>query len=170
MSAVDVVRRRLSGSYVVDETGLDEDVARLAGAVLGIGWRVRVEGAERLPTGAALVVHNRLVGLPETFAVARGISVSTGRRARFLGVPDIDVVGPALRKLGGASSHPAEAAALLRDGHLVCVGGRRSLRPRPWSAVVPPSLLAVANDLDVPLVPVAVAGGVVPGSWRVTVS
>lgn len=167
MSVVDVVRRRISGSYVVDEAGLDPDVARVAAAALGLGWRIRVDGADRIPDGPAVLVHNRLLGPAETFAVARGISLATGRWIRFLGVPDIDPLGPALRKLGGASAHPAEAAGLLRDGNLVCVGQRRSVRVRPSPDGLPGGLAAVAAELSVPVVPVAVVGRL--DGWRVTV-
>ena len=165
-----VLQRRISGDYAVDETGFDPDIADLVAPLVGIGWRIRVEGADRLPDGPAVLVHPRVVGPPETFAVVRGVRLATGRRVRFLGIPDVDPVGPFLRKLGGALAHPAELAGLLRAGHLVAVGERRALRPKPGPAALPAALAAVAFDLDVPIVPVGVRPGLLPGHWRVTIS
>jgi hypothetical protein len=79
------------------------------------------------------------------------------------------VIGSALRKLGGAAAHPAEAATLLRAGNLVCVGGHRSFIPRPWSAIVSPGLLAAAADVGAPIVPVSVRLGAVPLTCRVAI-
>jgi hypothetical protein len=62
-AVLDPVRRRLAGDYVVDETGLDLDVARVVAPLLTTGWRITVTGADRLPAaGGALLVYNRLVG------------------------------------------------------------------------------------------------------------
>ena len=161
MNAGRVLQRRISGAYQVDEAGLDPDIAELVAPLLGIGWRIRVEGAERLPDGPAVLVHNRVLGPPETFAVVRGIGLETGRRVRFLGIPDIAPVGPFLRKLGGGLAHPAELGGLLRAGELVAIGRRR--------AALPLSLAAVASDLSAPIVPVSVRPGLLPGQWRVTI-
>ena len=165
-----VLQRRISGDYEVDEAGFDADIASLVAPVLGLGWRIRVGGAERVPDGPAVLVHNRLAGPPETFAVVRGISLATGRRVRFLGIPDIDPVGPVLRKLGGALAHPAELAGLLRSGELVAVGERRGLRRRPDGIELPGRLAAVAAELGVPVVPVSVRPGFLPGHWRLTIA
>lgn len=164
----DVLQRRISGAYVVDQSGLDRDLARLAGRILGLGLRIDVDGADRVPDGGALLVHNRLLGPPETFAAVRGIGLATGRPVRFVGVVDLDPLGPALRKLGGVLAHPAEVGALLRDGELVLVGQRRSLRPRS-SAAAPERMARAATDAGVPMVPVTVVARPAPGRWRVTV-
>jgi hypothetical protein len=156
-----VLQRRISGEYTVDETGFDADVAGLVLPVLGAALRVDVEGAERLPAGGALLVHNQVVGPIETFVLVRGIGLATGRSVRFAGIPDIDPLGPFLRKLGGVHAHPSEVAALLRGGHLVSVGRWRRSRQ--------PALAAVADQLGVPAVEVRVGPGPWPAQWRVAI-
>jgi 1-acyl-sn-glycerol-3-phosphate acyltransferase len=166
---LDVLRRRWSGEYEIDEWGYDRDLVDLLDPLLGIVWDVRVAGAENLPAGPALLVTNRRAGLVEPFALARGIRRATGRRVRFVGIPDVPVVGAGLRRVGGAMHRPCEIASLLRAGHLVTLPLARRWRRKREAGVLTPDVLEPAVALEVPVVPVALAGGEITGRWRVLV-
>ncbi len=101
MSEQSLLRRRLDGSYTVDEWGLDTDLVQMVSPLLAIRWHVVVENAEQLPAvGPALLVFNRRVGWSEPFVVSRGIRHAIGRYVRVTGAPDVAPIGPALRRLG----------------------------------------------------------------------
>lgn len=116
-----VVTRRLDGTFDVDPWGLDMDVLRAAQPLARLRWSIAIDGAELLQEGPALLLAPRRLLAPgaESFVIAVAVLRETGRPLRVLGIPDVAPVGPLLRKLGGAVEHPAEAAALLRAGHLV---------------------------------------------------
>jgi 1-acyl-sn-glycerol-3-phosphate acyltransferase len=169
-SPIDVVRRRWSGDYEIDEWGYDRDLVDLLDPIFGVVWDIKVSGHEHLPAqGPALLVSNRRAGLIEPFAIARGIRRATGRRVRFVGIPDVPVVGASLRRVGGAVHRPAEIAALLRADQLVTLPlGRRWRRKREAGSLTP-DVLEPAVALGVPVLPVALAGGEVSGRWRMLV-
>jgi 1-acyl-sn-glycerol-3-phosphate acyltransferase len=163
------VRARAGGAYTVDPWGYDPDLVELVDPVSGLIWPVRVSGAERLPgSGPAVLVANRRLGLVEPFVVARGLRLATGRRVRFLGIPDVALLGPALRRAGGAIARPEELAALLRAGQ-VCLLPLSRCRSRWVAGTLPPETLAPALALGAPVVPVAVTPPGLTGPWRVWV-
>lgn len=171
----DLLTRRASGRFDLDEWGLDPDLVRLASPLAGLRWDLRVEtavpGAEPLPRkGGALVVHTQALGISEPTVVAAGLGRATGRTVRVVGVPDLPPVGWWLRRLGGVLGRPDEVRGLLRAGHVVAAPLGRSpiYRRRPGTA--PTDLLAVALALRVPVVPVAVVGHEVGRRWTLRVA
>jgi hypothetical protein len=107
---VRALRRRLDGTNEVDPWGLDLDLHALVAPVVA-GLRVDLAGA--VPAGPVLLLTRRR--LRTAVAALR----ATGRVPRVLGIPDVEPLASVARRLGGAVHHPAEAAALLRAGHLV---------------------------------------------------
>jgi 1-acyl-sn-glycerol-3-phosphate acyltransferase len=170
VSLLTLASRRLRGDFELDEWGADPDLIDMVYPLASPFLRISVEGAANLPgTGPAVLVANRRLGLLEPFVLVRGLRQATGRRARFLGIPDIAPVGPALRRFGGAVNRPEELASLLRARHVVAVplgpGYRKPLRAGTLNA----ALLAPALDMDVPVLPVAIVGGELTGRWEVLV-
>jgi hypothetical protein len=164
------MRRRLDGSYTVDEWGLDTDLVQMVSPLLAIRWHVLVEGHEHLPeTGPALLVFNRRAGWSEPFVVSRGIRHATGRYVRVTGAPDIAPVGPALRRLGAVLARPDEVGGLLRADQLVAVGLGTSLRHRQLAGAAPAALLAPALVTGAEVLPVAVLGREVGRRWRLVI-
>ena len=167
---VDVVRHRLSGQYEIDPWGYDAELVDLVDPLAGLRWRVDVVGAEHVPTeGAGILVANRRTGWPEPLVLGRGVRHATGRRIRFLGIPDVAPIGPALRRLGGAVGRPEELAALLRAGHLSALPLTRRWGPRRAAGTLDPAALAPAVELGLPVVPVGLVGRELLGRWTVFV-
>ena len=104
------LRRRLDGTNATDPWGLDADLHEVVAPLLA---RLPFDVAGRVPDGPVLVLTRRRL------RVAIGLLRGTGRPVRVLGIPDVEPVASALRRIGGAVAHPAEAGALLRAGHLV---------------------------------------------------
>ncbi len=153
---LELVRRRLVGSFTVDEWGLDRDLVEMADDVLRLRFSVSVdELGPEIPEGPALLVTNRRFGWSEPIVVAQAVRRVWGRSARFAGIPDIAPFGPALRRLGGVLARPDEVAGLLRAGHTVLIGCDRMPRRPERAGEVSPALVAPAVELDVPVVPVA---------------
>ena len=114
------LRARTEGSFTVDPWGLDPDWHSVALRVAAARWRVRVAGEKRVPdTGPTVVVVNRGIGFTEPLVAALGIAQVSGRPARMVGLPDIALVGPLMRRVGAVLAHPDEVASLLRAGELV---------------------------------------------------
>lgn len=169
-SPVDVVRSRFSGDYEIDPWGYDSDLVELLDPVLALRWRVDVEGAEHVPPdGAFVLVSNRRIGASEPLVLARGVRRTTNRRVRFLGIPDVPLAGPVLRRIGGAVDRPAELRTLLRAGHPVAVPLSRRLYPRRVAGELDAEELVPALELDVPVLPAAVIGRELLRSWRVCI-
>lgn len=161
------LRARASGAWTVDAWGYDPDLVDLVDPLTGLVWPVRVSGAEHVPaTGPATMVANRRLGVIEPLVVARGVRRATGRRVRFLGIPDVAVLGPALRRVGGAIARPEELAALLRAGH-VCLLPLSRRRSRWVAGTLAPEALAPTRALGVPVIPVAITPPGVSGPFRV---
>jgi 1-acyl-sn-glycerol-3-phosphate acyltransferase len=169
-SLAGLVRARVRGDFEVDEFGADEALVDLLDPVVSPFLRVNVEGAAHVPsTGPAVLVANRRLGAAEPFVLLRGLRRATGRRSRFLGIPDIAPVGPALRRLGGAVNRPDELASLLRAGHLVALPLGPGLRKPLRAGALAPEAVAPALAMDVPVLPVAIMGGELTGRWQVVV-
>ena len=165
-----LLRRRITGSYTVDEWGLDPDLVQLVSPVLAVRWQVTVEGADALPPdGPALLVFNRRFGFSEPFVVSRGIRQSTGRYVRVTGAPDIAPIGPALRRLGAVLTRPDEIAGLLRADQLVAVALGASPRHRHHAGTPPVDLLAPSLACGTPVCPVGVTGREAGRRWRLAV-
>ena len=165
-----LLRRRLDGSYTVDEWGLDTDLVQLVSPALAIRWQVDVDGIDNVPvSGPALLVFNRRFGFSEPFVVSRGIRQATGRHVRVTGAPDIAPVGPALRRLGAVLARPDEVAGLLRADHLVAVALTTSPRHRQLAGTAPAALLASALATGAGVFPVAVTGREIGRRWRLVI-
>jgi 1-acyl-sn-glycerol-3-phosphate acyltransferase len=171
MSTVsDVVRRRIDGSYVVDEWGFDPDFVALLSPLLEARWRISVEGAENLPLeGGAVLVANRRFGISEPFAVASAVWQSTGRIVRVLGLPDVAPIGPVLRRMGAVQDRPDELSGVLRAGQLALVFLDRQVRMSARVGRIGRDAMAPAVELGVPVLPVAVSGRELSRRWRVHV-
>jgi hypothetical protein len=143
-----IASRRVLGTFDVDQWGLDADLLELVAPLAGLRWSISVEGADAIAEGPALLVARRRLAAPtEPIVIAAAVLRSTARPLRVLGIPDLAPVGPILRRFGGVLDHPAEAAALLRAGHLV-------LSRRPM-------------DVDAPVVPVATRGWELGRRWSI---
>lgn len=169
-SPVDIVRGRITGRYEIDPWGYDRDLVELLDPVMSLRWSVSVDGAAHVPAaGPFVLVANRRVGASEPLVLARGVRRATDRRVRFLGIPDIAVAGPFLRRIGGAVDRPAELRTLLRAGHPVAVPLGRRLYPRRMAGSLDTEVLVPALELGVPILPVAVIGRELLRRWRVCV-
>jgi hypothetical protein len=170
MSEQTLLRRRIDGSYTVDEWGLDTDLVQLVSPVFAVRWQVVVEGEDELPSnGPALLAFNRRFGWSEPFVVSRGIRQATGRYVRVTGAPDAAPVGPALRRLGVVLARPDEVGGLLRADQVVAIGLRPSPRHRQLAGTAPASLLSPALVAGAPVFPVAVTGREVGRRWRLVI-
>jgi hypothetical protein len=90
MNVPTFVRRRRDGTHHVDEWGLDPDVVALASPLVGLRWSVETQWPERIPAGgAAVLVHNRVLGISEPVVLARGVRQATGRPVRTAGLVDV---------------------------------------------------------------------------------
>jgi hypothetical protein len=162
--------RRLRGDYVVDPWGADEGLIDAVNATVERVWRISIDGELAVAPGTpAVLVANRRFGVAEPLVLARALFSMTGRRPRFLGLPDVAPVGWQLRRLGVAVDHAGELASLLRAGHLVSVPLSWYWRRPPRAGNLAPDVMAPALAQRVPVVPVAVLGGELSGRWRVFV-
>jgi hypothetical protein len=166
----DIIKRRLDGSYVVDEWGFDPDFVAMLNPLLAARWDTRVTGAEHIPDeGAAVLVANRRFGMSEPFAIAGGVWDATSRMVRVLGVPDIAPVGPVLRRMGGVQDRPDELAGVLRAGHIALVFLDRQVRRGARVGHIRRETLAPAVELGVPVLPIAVTGREIGRRWTVDI-
>jgi hypothetical protein len=144
-----IAARRVQGTFEVDPWGLDVDLLALVSPLAAARWSISVEGEDAIAEGPALLVAPRRLRAPtEPMVVAAAVFRSVGRPLRVLGIPDVAPIGPMLRRFGGVVDHPAEAAALLRAGHLVL--SRRAL------------------DVDAPTIAVRARGWELGRRWRIT--
>lgn len=144
------LRRRVEGTYEIDRWGLDRDVHGLVAPFLA---RLPIDVTGDVPAGGVLVLTRRRL------RVAVGLLRATGRPARVLGIPDVEPLASAARRLGGAVAHPAEAAGLLRAGHLVVAGHDAAV-------------IAAAERAGAPIVEIVPAGSATPplGTTRFAVA
>ncbi|HEX4906188.1 MAG TPA: hypothetical protein VFU93_12110 [Acidimicrobiales bacterium] len=145
----ELVSRRWDGTFEVDPWGLDVDLLHLVAPLADARWSISVEGEDVLRDGPVLLVAGRRLLAPtEPAVIAAAVFRSVSRPLRVLGIPDVAPIGPLLRRFGGVVDHPAEAAALLRAGHLV--------------------LARQAFEVDAPIVRVTTRGWELSRRWRVT--
>jgi hypothetical protein len=151
------VRRRVEGRFAVDEFGGDPHLMDLLAPLPAAVIRVDVEHAEHLPrTGPALLVSNRGFGVAEPFVLGLAVRRAAGRRLRVAGAPEVPIIGPWSRKLGGIGYRPDDVTAMLRAGHLAAAPlGMTWLR----SGVGEPPRPLLAATLGFPVVPVAIRAG-----------
>ena len=141
--------------------------------VLRIAWRLRVEGIERLPPGAAIVVANH-DSLADPFVVGSAID----RPLRYLAKAELwenravrrlmDTLGAIKVERGrGDVAAVAAAAQAIAAGDSVVFfpqGTVLGSPDRPWQR----GAARIALTTGAPLVPVAIVGaadGLRPGTW-----
>ncbi len=126
-----VVRRRLTGEYVVDDFGFDAEFTDqfLLAALRPIAqkwFRVEVIGADNIPdVGGALVVSNHSGTVPvDGMMTAVTVFDHTGRHLRPLGadlVFKLPLVADLARRGGATLACNDDAERMLREGQLVGV-------------------------------------------------
>ncbi|GAA4511398.1 lysophospholipid acyltransferase family protein [Actinoallomurus oryzae] len=176
-SALQFVRRRLTGEYEIDEFGFDSELNEnvllpLLRPLYERWFRVEMFGMEHVPdTGSALVVGNHSGTLP-----IDGVMLQVGlhddhpahRNLRLLGadlVYQIPVLAHLARKSGHTLACQADAARLLAQGQLVGVF------PEGFKGVGKPfseryrlqrfgrgGFVATALRAQVPIIPCAIVG------------
>lgn len=165
---LELVRRRVAGSFTVDEWGLDRDAVELVEPLARLRWSVSADTTRcPPPQGAALVVVNRRFALTEPVVTALGLRSLWHRPVRFVGIPDVAPLGPALRRVGGALARPDEVRGLLRAGHVVLAACAPMPRRPQRAGVVPVDLVETAMAEGVAVVPVAALGREWGRAWRV---
>lgn len=162
------VRHRIEGTNPIDEWGLDTELVDATAPLVALRWRVEVDGAAHLPTGSgAAIVFNRRLGVSESLVLAHGLHLAAGRRLRWVGAPDLAIVGPITRRFGGVLSRHEEVAGLLRSGELVAVPLGREVLRRAHAGPVPPEHVAPIVASGAPVVPAALVGHEAGRRWRV---
>ncbi|MFA6574641.1 MAG: lysophospholipid acyltransferase family protein [Nocardioides sp.] len=185
-------RRRLTGDYVVDEYGFDQEVTQrfFMAALRPIAekwFRIEVRGVDNIPTeGGALVVSNHSGTIPvDGLMTMVSIHDHTGRFLRPLGadlVFRLPFVSALARKGGATMACNEDAERMLRGGELVGVW------PEGFKGIGKPysdryklqrfgrgGFVSAAIRTGVPIVPLAVVGaeeiyplvGNIPGLARV---
>jgi hypothetical protein len=148
----------LAGHQHIDAWGFDRTVYDLAARAAELRWRVEVVGGELLPaSGPALLVLPEGAPLSAPAVIAVGVHRVTGRRVRPVGIPDVVVLGPLLRRLGGVLDAPAELRGLLRAGEVLAVRGHHL------------EAVDAALRAGAPVLEVAVHGHDWGWAWRVEV-
>jgi 1-acyl-sn-glycerol-3-phosphate acyltransferase len=186
------LRRRVSGDYVVDEYGFDQEITErfLMTALRPIAdkwFRIEVRGVDNIPTdGGALVVSNHSGTVPvDGLMTMVSIHDHTGRFLRPLGadlVFKMPVVSKLARRSGTTLACSEDAERMLRAGELVGVW------PEGFKGIGKPyaeryklqrfgrgGFVSAALRTGVPIVPLSVVGaeeiyplvGNVPGLARV---
>jgi hypothetical protein len=168
MTTVELLRRRLAGDFEVDPWGLDRDVVDAAAPLARLRWSIELSGRP-VPEGPAVIVFSQRFGLSEPTIVAEALRRSTGRHLRIVGLPDVPVLGPTLRRFGSVLDHPEEVASLLREGALIGVPLGLELRHRHRAGPLAPDSLASVVTTGVPVIPVVAVGREVGRTWRVVV-
>jgi hypothetical protein len=152
------VSRRLEGASGIDDWGFDRELRDAVAPLADLRWSVTTGGATWAPDGPAMVVANHTGGLlAEPTVVMQAVRSRWQRTARVVGMVDVAPLGPVQRRLGAILARPDEVRGVLRDGHVVAMvtsGGWRSGRIGEPDR----SLLAVAADLDVPVVGLTLRG------------
>lgn len=168
-SVADIVTRRVKGTYSIDPWGFDAELTGLLADASRLQWSIELRGADHVPAeGPALVVFTRRYGISEPYVAAAALH-RTRRPLRVVGVPDMPVVGPALRRLGGVLARPEEMTSLFRVGEVVAIPLSRTPRDRFDPGAIDPVLLEPALRLGVPVLPVALAGRELGRRWYVEI-
>ncbi len=176
-TALAFLRRRLTGDYVVDEFGFDEElsdkVLMAALRPLYRKWfRVELQGLENVPdTGGALIVanHSGTIAVDSLMTQLGVLDEHPAHRTlRLLGanlVFSTPVIGELARKSGSTLACNADAERLLRQGELVGVF------PEGFKGVGKPfseryklqrfgrgGFVSAALRTGVPIIPVSIVG------------
>ncbi len=169
------LRRRVSGDYVVDEYGFDQEITQrfFMAALRPIAdkwFRIEVRGADNIPPeGGALVVSNHSGTIPVDGLMTMVSTYDhTGRHLRPLGadlVFRLPVVSALARKGGTTLACSEDAERMLRGGELVGVW------PEGFKGIGKPysdryklqrfgrgGFVSAALRTGVPIVPLAVVG------------
>ncbi|MBD8607405.1 acyltransferase family protein [Aeromicrobium sp. CFBP 8757] len=168
------VRKRLGGSYEVDEFGFDPEIAQvLTAAVEPIAekwFRLEVRGVENIPEdGGALLVANHSGTVPlDGLITGYAVKKYAGRNLRPLGadlVFALPVVGQVARKVGATLACQEDAERLLSGGELAGVW------PEGFKGIGKPfaeryklqrfgrgGFVSAAMRAQVPIVPVSIVG------------
>ena len=167
---------RMEGNYTEDEWGFDEEFADLVEPFLGFlydtWWRVRVEGAERVPAhGRAMLAANHAGILPwdaTMISLALLREHPLPRHPRFLVLDwafQLPWVSTSIRRLGGVVASPFNALRLLEQDKLVAVfpeGVKGTGKPYSERYQLQRfgrgGFVEVALRAGAPIVPVAVVG------------
>ncbi len=170
MRISEIARRRIDGTFLVDEWGFDHDLTRVAGSLASLRWSLRTEGFGHVPeAGSALMVIGPRAKLSEPFVVAAATREETGRHIRVAGADRVGATRGMARRLGAIPHDRREVHSVLRTGAVVAVLCARHRFGRPGPGPVDPALIAAALELEVPVLPVAVRGHEVTGRWHVAV-
>ena len=169
------LRRRVTGTYEIDEFGFDEDLTTqvlmpLLRPMHRHYWRVTSHGIEHVPEeGGALLVANHAGTLPADALITRlDVFDLTGRHARELGADLVfrtPFVGELARKTGATLASGDDADRLLSSGELVAVWpeGFKGLG-KPWKDRYKlqrfgrGGFVATASRAQVPIIPTAIVG------------
>ena len=151
-----------------DVWGLDPAMFRLATRLARWRWSIMVAGGSSIPAdGPAMLVVFRRVGVSEAAVAATAVHRETGRMARTIGMPDLPLVAPLARRLGGGVAHADEVRALLDAGELVSIG-------LGWQPIHGGVVGALRRDLvgpaarrGIPVIPVVATGCELGYRWRV---
>ena len=174
-AGAELLRRRLSGDYTIDEYGFDEDLTTsvllpLLRPLHRHYWRVSSYGTQHLPTdGPGLLVVNHAGTLPADAVITRlDVFDTTGRHLRELAADLVfrtPVVGSLARKGGATLASGGDADRLLASGELLGVWpeGYKGLG-KPWrdryklQRFGRGGFVATALRSEAPIVPTAVVG------------
>jgi 1-acyl-sn-glycerol-3-phosphate acyltransferase len=169
------LRRRVTGDYVVDEYGFDQEITQrfLMATLRPIAekwFRIEVRGVENIPTeGGALVVSNHSGTIPvDGLMTLVSIHDHTGRFLRPLGadlVFRLPFVSSLARKSGATLACAEDAERMLTSGELVGVW------PEGFKGIGKPygeryklqrfgrgGFVAAALRTGVPIIPLSVVG------------
>ncbi|MEO6987834.1 MAG: hypothetical protein ABI239_04225 [Aquihabitans sp.] len=164
------LRRRIHGSFDIDEWGLDPELVATTDPLVSLRWDTEVDVAGHVPTaGGAVLVFNRRLGISEPWVLARGIRRATGRFVRTVGVPDHAPVGPFLRRFGAVMDRPDEIEGLLRASQLVGLPLSRRLTNEEQAGHLELDRVEAVLAAGVPVIPVALVGREIGRRWRIVV-
>jgi 1-acyl-sn-glycerol-3-phosphate acyltransferase len=173
---LDRVLERLEGDHDEDEWGFDEGFADLVEPFFGFlyerWWRVKVEGAGRVPAhGRALLASNHAGILPwdgTMISLALLREHPLPRHPRFLVLNwafDLPWVSAFIRKVGGVVASPYNALRLLEQDQLVAVfpegvkgTGKPFAQRYQLQRFGRGGFVEIALRAGAPIVPVAVVG------------
>jgi 1-acyl-sn-glycerol-3-phosphate acyltransferase len=174
---VDFIRRRITGDYIVDDFGFDEDLTDhvlipLARPLFDRWFRVEVRGLEHVPSqGGALVVanHSGTIALDSVMTqVALRDRHPAHRHLRMLGA-DLVFQTPFLSELARKAGHTLacmpDAQRLLKGGELVGVWpegfkgvGKRYSERYKLQRFGRGGFVSAALRAGVPIIPTAIVG------------
>jgi len=168
VASVRCIMRRIDGSFEIDPWGFDSEIHAVLMSLGRARWDIEVEGLGHVPkSGPVVLAVQRRFGLSEQGVVSLAL-MSAGRRVRRVGIVGPEILEAPLRLTGNVMADPAEVRGLLRDGHVVSVPMRRSVRGgSPGS--LDPIVLEPAVDMGVPVLPVAVHGSELGRRWKVVI-